>query len=151
IPSYLFTEEKEALLLELKEKKFEGVVIKARAKRDQYWKYKPTITEDVIWFGEYNEGTGRNEGMIGSMVCYQYVKGILTEIANVGGLTDDTRAHFTKLSKGGKVSRDVPLVLEVEAMSRGEVTKKGKIGKLRHPRYSRIRTDKSASQCIRRD
>ena len=151
VPVFYTQENKQDLLLELQEKKFEGVVFKNRNVPFMAWKYKPTITEDVIWFGEYNEGTGRNEGMIGSMVCYQYVKGILTEIANVGGLTDDTRAHFTKLSKGGKVSRDVPLVLEVEAMSRGEVTKKGKIGKLRHPRYSRIRTDKSASQCIRRD
>lgn len=149
IPSYLFTEEKEALLLELKEKKFEGVVIKARAKRDQYWKYKPTITEDVIWFGEYNEGTGKNEGQVGSMVCYQYINGELVEIANVGGLTVSARGHFTYMAKGGKVSRDNPIVLEVEAMSRGERTKKGKIGKLRHPRYSRIRLDKSPEQCTR--
>lgn len=140
---------KEALIEALRRDKFEGIVIKDRAKPMVGYKYKPTITEDVIWFGEYNEGTGKNAGQVGSMVCYQYINGELVEIANVGGLTVSARGHFTYMAKGGKVSRDNPIVLEVEAMSRGERTKKGKIGKLRHPRYSRIRLDKAPEQCTR--
>ena len=151
IPSFTTSENKEDLLLDLQDRRFEGVVIKDRTKSMVGYKYKPTITEDVIWFGEYNEGTGKNAGQVGSMVCYQYINGELVEIANVGGLTVSARGHFTHMAKGGKVSRDNPIVLEVEAMSRGERTKKGKIGKLRHPRYSRIRLDKSPEQCTREE
>lgn len=151
VPSFNDQNGKEALIEALRRDKFEGIVIKDRTKPMVGYKYKPTITEDVIWFGEYNEGTGKNAGQVGSMVCYQYINGELVEIANVGGLTVSARGHFTYMAKGGKVSKDNPIVLEVEAMSRGERTKKGKIGKLRHPRYSRIRLDKSPEQCTREE
>lgn len=151
VPSFNDQNGKEALIEALRRDKFEGIVIKDRTKPMVGYKYKPTITEDVIWFGEYNEGTGKNAGQVGSMVCYQYINGELVEIANVGGLTVSARGHFTYMAKGGKVSKDNPIVLEVEAMSRGERTKKGKIGKLRHPRYSRIRLDKAPEQCTREE
>jgi ATP-dependent DNA ligase len=147
IPTYYEESHKDALIRRLLLDKFEGVVLKDRTKAFKAYKYKPTITEDVIWCGEYNEGTGKNRGKVGSLVTYQYVEGHMVEIANVGGLTDELRDWFT--AKAQEVTKENPLVLEVEAMSRGETTKKGNIGKLRHPRYSRIRTDKSPKQCTR--
>jgi len=147
VPTYSEEGSKDALIQRLLLEKFEGVVLKDHTKTFKAYKYKPTITEDVIWCGEYNEGTGKNQGKVGSLITYQYVEGHMVEIANVGGLTDELRDWFTAKSK--EITKDNPLVLEVEAMSRGDTTKKGKVGKLRHPRYSRIRTDKPPKQCIR--
>lgn len=124
---------------------WEGLVIKHGDAPfgQKMYKYKPVVTEDVIWYGEYKEGTGKNLGKVGSMICYQYLNGELTEVAKVGGLTDAKRNEMTELSHSGKVSRTNPMVLEVKAMEYLVS------GKLRSPRFVRERNDKGPEQCKR--
>lgn len=145
VPTFSSVEEKVALLDSLEKQKFEGVVIKHAYSKfgENMFKYKPTVTEDVIWFGEYKEGTGRNEGKAGSLICYQYLDGELEEVAKVGGMSDEIREYFTSLSHTGRVNRKAPMVLEIKAMSYLPS------GKLRSPRYVRMRHDKTAEQCTR--
>ena len=136
---------KRELLEQLKEEGFEGIVAKHWNKPfpEGMYKYKPTVTEEVIWYGDYKPGTGRNEGLVGSLICHQYIGGELREVAKAGGLTDKLRAKFTNLSRSGEVSELCPMILEVEAMEYLPS------GKLRSPRFHRIRTDKSPEQCTR--
>lgn len=145
VPSYSDIVNKRALLKELDERGFEGVVIKDRNCKwgEKQYKYKPTVTEDVIWYGDYKEGTGKNEGKVGSMVCYQYLNGKLEEVAKVGGLTDELREEITELTQERQVSEDNPKIIEVKAMALLES------GKMRSPRFVRFRDDKGPEQCTR--
>lgn len=65
-----------------------------------------TIGEDLDAFVTgYNEGTGKNEGLVGSLEFSVYLRdknGLLREhvIANVGGLSDNFRRFITDLSDG---------------------------------------------------
>lgn len=145
VESYTNTQDKWELLGRLEEEKFEGIVIKNRneAWGTKQWKYKPTVTEDVIWYGEYKEGTGRNAGKVGSLICYQYLNGKLKEVTKASGLDDELRSRLTDLTHSGKVSKENPMVIEVEAMAYLPS------GKLRHSRWSRERHDKGPTQCRR--
>lgn len=144
-PSYSGMVSKRNLLTDLSERGFEGIVIKDRNCKwgEKQYKYKPTVTEDVIWYGGYKEGTGKNEGQVGSMICYQYINGGLKEVAKVGGLTDELREQITDLTHCGQVSDAKPLIIEVKAIALLES------GKMRSPRFVRFREDKGPEQCTR--
>lgn len=107
----------------------EGVVYK-----DGNWaneaKWKPTLTADLVVTG-VNEGEGRLAGLVGSLEC-ALADGRV--VADVGGMSDEERAEMTADSPVGKVVE----VAYQRVDSRG---------RLRHPRFVRLRDDKRAEEC----
>jgi DNA ligase 1 len=78
---------------------FEGIMIKSMdapylCKRTDYWmKWKPTITVDLNIVG-FEEGTGRNEGRLGAIICEGDDNGRHIQV-NVGsGLSDSDRDQY---------------------------------------------------------
>jgi DNA ligase-1 len=78
---------------------YEGIMIKAVdapyvCKRSDYWmKWKPTITVDLNIVG-FEEGTGRNEGRLGAIIC-EGVDNDRHIRVNVGsGLSDSDRDEY---------------------------------------------------------
>lgn len=78
---------------------FEGIMIKSVdapyvCKRSDYWmKWKPTITVDLNIVG-FEEGTGRNEGRLGAIICEGEDNGRNIRV-NVGsGLSDSNRDEY---------------------------------------------------------
>jgi len=122
----------------------EGIVVKDL--QNNYFepalKYKYKCTEDVFWEGAYKEGKGKHEGKVGSLICYQYINGVKTEVAQVGGgFTDSMRDQLMIISK--LISAENPRTLEVQTQ---ELLPSGK---MRYPNFIRWRFDKSAGQCTR--
>lgn len=109
----------------------EGYVLKDGNMLNWY-KFKPSYTIDLIITG-YTEGRGKNEGLIGSLIC-STVEGY--EVANVGGMDEDTREEISCREQFylGKV-------VEVEYQYAGAK------GRLRHPRFVRFRDDKLQQEC----
>ena len=80
---------------------FEGIMIKDtgapyECKRNTFWmKWKPTITVDLTVVG-LEEGTGRNEGRLGALVCEGEDDGKFIQV-NVGsGYSDEDRDSYCK-------------------------------------------------------
>jgi DNA ligase-1 len=78
---------------------FEGIMIKSMdapylCKRTDYWmKWKPTITVDLSIVG-FEEGTGRNAGRLGAIICEGDDNGRHIRV-NVGsGLSDSDRDEY---------------------------------------------------------
>ncbi|MCK9575340.1 MAG: hypothetical protein M0R51_05235 [Clostridia bacterium] len=139
-------EDKQELLNRVNSGKYglEGIVVKDL--RNSYFepalKYKYKCTEDVFWEGAYKEGKGKHEGKVGSLICYQYINGVKTEVAQVGGgFTDSLRDQLMIISK--LISAENPRTLEVQTH---ELLPSGK---MRYPNFIRWRFDKSAVQCTR--
>lgn len=118
-------------------KGYEGIMIKDvdapyECKRSSFWmKWKPTITVDLNIIG-FEEGTGRNLGRLGAIIC-EGVDNDRRITVNVGsGLTDSDRDSFW-------AERDYLLgrVVEVEA----DVVTQNQDGtySLRFPRFIRFR------------
>jgi DNA ligase-1 len=116
---------------------YEGIMIKDldapyECKRSSFWmKWKPTITVDLNITG-VEEGTGRNQGRLGALICEGVDNGRDIRV-NVGsGLSDSDRDEFWS-------SRDILLgrVVEVEA----DAVTQNQDGSfsLRFPRFVRFR------------
>ena len=116
---------------------FEGIMIKDlgapyECRRSTFWmKWKPTITVDLAIVG-FEEGTGRNEGRLGAIICEGEDNGKLIRV-NVGsGLSDSDRDSFWS-------TRDslVDNIIEVEA----DAVTQNQDGSysLRFPRFVRFR------------
>lgn len=106
----------EKLLIEALARGDEGLVLR---QNDNWLKVKPTETFDVKVTGIL-PGKGRNKGRVGALI---------TPMGNVGGgLTDALREELMDATG---------LTIEVECM---ELTP---AGKFRHPRFKRVRYDKS--------
>ena len=78
---------------------FEGIMIKTvdapyECKRSDFWmKWKPTITVDLEIVG-FEQGTGRNEGRLGAIICEGVDNGRNIRV-NVGsGLSDSDRDEY---------------------------------------------------------
>ena len=119
------------------EEGYEGIMIKSmdapyECKRSDFWmKWKPTITVDLNIVG-FEEGTGRNEGRLGAIIC-EGVDNDRTIRVNVGsGLSDSNRDEYW-------AARDELLdrVVEVEA----DAVTQNQDGSysLRFPRFVRFR------------
>ena len=118
--------------------KFEGIMIKDldapyKCKRSTSWlKYKPVETFDLSVIG-YEEGTGKNEGKLGALICEGEDNGRIIRV-NVGsGFTDVQRESFWE-------DRDIVLgrVIEIQA----DTITKNQDGtySLRFPRFERFRS-----------
>ena len=104
----------------------------------QSWtKIKESFTVDAFVSG-IEKGQGKYAGQIGALVLSVYKGTQVVEIGKASGMTDAERKMFTKLAIENKIKN---LTVEVKA---NEVTKNGK---LRHPRYLRLRDDKLAIEC----
>lgn len=145
IQQWLTKRDKIFILDELKNKKFEGVVAKfinGKWGKSQY-KYKPRLSQDVFWEGEFIPGKGKYEGLVGSLICYQYINGAKMQVAKIGGgIHMERRRILTQMVS--EVSKDNPQVIEVQTH---ELLKSGK---LRYPQFIKFRTDKAPEQCTRK-
>jgi len=119
---------------------FEGAMIKDleapyECKRNTFWlKYKPTITVDLAVVG-VEEGTGRNEGRLGALICSGIDDGKEITV-NVGsGFSDEDRDDYWQNS---------PQVIGRTAEILCDVITKNQDGtySLRFPRFVRFRDDK---------
>ena len=116
---------------------YEGIMIKSmdapyECKRSDFWmKWKPTITVDLNIVG-FEEGTGRNLGRLGAIIC-EGVDNARTIRVNVGsGLSDSDRNEYWA-ARNELVDR----VVEVEA----DAVTQNQDGSysLRFPRFVRFR------------
>ncbi len=120
---------------------FEGGMLKdTQAPYGQGWYKVKQVTEvDVICTG-FTGGKGKYEGLIGAIKFGVLNKhGAIIEMGQAGGMDDETRCYMTK--HGPHMIGDP---LEVLCQ---EVTRKGEWYSLRHPRFSRWRTDISPAEC----
>ena len=144
---------------------FEGVMIKDfdapyECKRNKFWlKYKPTITVDLQVVG-VEEGTGKNVGKMGALVCHGVDAGREITV-NVGSGFEDqfraqiwadiTNAHvcWTKKSKGKTViMTEYPsgqnCIGDIAEVLCDAITQnKDGTYSLRFPRFVRFRDDKA--------
>jgi DNA ligase-1 len=119
---------------------FEGVMIKTvdapyECKRNTFWmKYKPTITVDLEVVG-VEEGTGRNVGKLGALVCQGQDDGKFITV-NVGsGFSDDERDSLYR-DRNLVIGRTVEILCDVITRSMDGTYS------LRFPRFVRFRDDK---------
>lgn len=143
----------------------EGLVLKKKTakyqdgKRSSDWlKVKKEDTADVFIIG-LSKGEGKYEKLFGAVIMGQYdSSGNITVVGNCSGFDDATRALLyssvmkeprfdtytsTKGEEGHILHKVKPLiVIEISFMERLES------GMFRHPRFERIRTDKTIMECI---
>ena len=119
---------------------FEGVMIKDdnspyECKRNTFWmKYKPTITVDLEVI-DIEEGTGRNVGRLGALVCSGFDDGKHINV-NVGsGFSDSDRDEFWN-NRNLVVGRTVEILCDIITQNRDGTYS------LRFPRFVRFRDDK---------
>jgi len=119
------------------EQKYEGIMIKDleapyECKRSSFWmKWKPTITVDLNIVG-FEEGTGRNLGRLGALVCEGEDSGRRIHVHVGSGLRDGDRDEFWS-RRADLLDR----VVEVEA----DAVTQNQDGtySLRFPRFVRFR------------
>ena len=119
---------------------FEGIMIKDvnspyECKRNTFWmKCKPTITVDLQVI-DIEEGTGKNVGRLGALVCSGIDDGKKIDV-NVGsGFTDADRDNFYKDRKY-IIGRTVEVLCDVVTQNQDGTYS------LRFPRFVRFRDDK---------
>lgn len=119
---------------------YEGIMIKAldkpyECKRNTFWmKWKPTITVDLEVIS-VEEGTGRNTGRLGALVCEGSDDGKYITV-NVGsGFSDDDRVDYWNNSNQ-IIGRTAEILCDVITQNQdGSYS-------LRFPRFVRFRDDK---------
>jgi DNA ligase-1 len=116
---------------------YEGIMIKSvdapyECKRSSFWmKWKPTITVDLNIVG-LEEGTGRNQGRLGALICEGVDNGRDIRV-NVGsGLSDSNRDEYWD-------ARDDLVGRVVEVQADAVTQNQDGTYSLRFPRFVRFR------------
>jgi len=119
---------------------YEGVMIKDlnapyECKRTTFWlKYKPVITVDLEVI-DVEEGTGRNVGRLGALVCSGTDHGKEITV-NVGsGFSDEQRVDFY-VNRSSVIGRTVEILADAVTQNQDGTYS------LRFPRFMRFRDDK---------
>lgn len=119
---------------------FEGIMIKDldapyECKRNTFWmKWKPTLTVDLQVVG-VEEGTGRNVGRLGALVCNGVDDGKEITV-NVGsGFSDEDRDDYW-INSNAVIGRTAEILCDVITMNQDGTYS------LRFPRFVRFRDDK---------
>ncbi len=119
---------------------FEGIMIKDldapyECKRNTFWmKWKPTITVDLEVVG-VEEGTGRNVGRLGALVCAGADDGKEISV-NVGSGFSDADRDSLWTDRNMVIGRTVEILCDVITQNRDGTYS------LRFPRFVRFRDDK---------
>lgn len=119
---------------------FEGIMIKEmgapyECKRNTFWmKWKPTITVDLEVVG-VEEGTGRNVGRLGALVCAGADDGKEISV-NVGSGFSDTDRDNLWADRNLVIGRTVEILCDVITQNQDGTYS------LRFPRFVRFRDDK---------
>jgi bifunctional non-homologous end joining protein LigD len=145
----------------------EGIVMKkmdAKYKEDtrskSWLKVKKFQTDDCVVLG-LATGENKYSHLFGALVVGQYINGKMQVVARVSGMTDVIRNELNTMVRSlpsdvslgdafwkGPTGKDVfhkiapKMVVEVEFMERTTS------GKMRHPRFVRVRDDKLWTECI---
>jgi DNA ligase-1 len=116
---------------------FEGIMIKDigapyECKRSSFWmKWKPVITVDLNIIG-FEEGTGRNQGRLGAIICEGVDDGKTIQV-NVGsGLSDEDRDEYW-LNKDSLMGHVVEVAADAVTQNQDGTYS------LRFPRFVRFR------------
>jgi DNA ligase-1 len=119
---------------------YEGIMIKSvdapyECKRNTFWmKWKPTITVDLV-VKELEEGTGRNKGRLGALVCEGTDDGKFITV-NVGsGYSDEDRDSYWN-NRTSVIGRTVEILCDSITLNQDNTYS------LRFPRFLRFRDDK---------
>ncbi len=140
VPAYRGTALGEWWLKNEKSRDYEGFVLR---KWSDPWnvtlsRCKLDITDDFVIIG-YNEGTGRLQGSLGSLILGQYDEsGNLVEVMTCGGGIEDHLRKHIWLNKQKYFNNVVECVGKARFDS----------GALRHPNFLRFRTDKLPCDCL---
>ena len=119
---------------------FEGIMIKNydapyECKRSMSWmKWKPTITVDLVVI-DIEEGTGKNKGRTGALVCEGTDDGKLIKVNAGSGMSDEQRDDYWKNKK-------IVIGQIVEVMADAITQSEDGSYSLRFPRLVRFRDDK---------
>jgi bifunctional non-homologous end joining protein LigD len=145
----------------------EGIVLKNMCSkyivgtRSNNWlKVKRAETDDCVILG-LAEGKGKYSCSFGALVVGQFINGKMQVVSRVSGMTDAERMEFNQKVRSmpaynglgddfwkGATGKDVfhkvapNMVVEVEFMERTPY------GMMRHPRFLRVRDDKSWEECV---
>lgn len=116
----------------------EGLVLKqTNGVYGEGWtKVKKLITVDVVISG-FTEGNGKYRGQVGAVKFGLFKDGSLVEVGQCSGMDDELRLDIS-VRKGDYDGK----VMEVSGQ---EFTKDQR---LRHPRFERMRPDKSPLECV---
>lgn len=119
---------------------FEGIMIKDvgapyECKRNTFWmKWKPTITVDLEVI-DVEEGSGRNIGRLGALVCSGTDEGKEIRV-NVGSGFSDSERDSLWSDRGSVIGRTVEVLCDVITQNQDGTYS------LRFPRFVRFRDDK---------
>lgn len=122
------------------EQGFEGIMIKSldapyECKRNTFWlKWKPTVTVDLE-VTDVEQGTGRNAGRLGALVCMGTDNGKKISVNVGGGFSDSDRDGLWR-------DRDLVIGRTVEILCDVITQNQDGTYSLRFPRFVRFRDDK---------
>lgn len=116
-------------------KRTSALYVPGKKPADNWIKGKRKITLDVVIMG-YNDGTGKNKALFGSIKCGMYINGKLEFCGNCSsGLSDELRIKMSK-----DLDSYINTVIEIEAIQES-------VKSLRNARFIRLRDDKDAIDC----